>query len=187
MRAICIHEFGAPGVLRMEDIAAPVPGPSDVLIRVIAASVNPIDCKIRSGRMKDALRRPLPVVLGWDAAGIVESVGASVTRFQPGDAVYAYPEFARGGTYAEYVAVDESQVALKPRTISFAAAASLPMTAQAAWTAVISQPDRECWSTEPPVGLVRSRFNLPGNAALTSLPPPLATGLAWSDHWGRTR
>jgi len=138
MKAIRIHEFGGPDVLRWEDVATPTPRPSDVLIRVIAASVNPIDCKIRSGPMKDALRRPLPVILGWDAAGIVESVGAAVTKFGPGDAVYTYPEFARGGAYAEFVAVDESQVALKPRTIPFASAAALPMAAQAAWTAIIS-------------------------------------------------
>jgi NADPH:quinone reductase-like Zn-dependent oxidoreductase len=124
MKAIRIHEFGGPDVLRWEDVATPTPRPSDVLIRVIAASVNPIDCKIRSGPMKDALRRPLPVILGWDAAGIVESVGAAVTKFGPGDAVYTYPEFARGGAYAEFVAVDESQVALKPRTIPFASAAA---------------------------------------------------------------
>jgi NADPH:quinone reductase-like Zn-dependent oxidoreductase len=105
---------------------------------VVAASVNPIDCKIRSGAMKAALRRSPPVVLGWDAAGVVESVGAAVTKFKRGDAVYTYPEFARGGTYAEYLAVDDSQVALKPRTIPYAAAAALPMTAQAAWTAIVS-------------------------------------------------
>ena len=137
MKAIRIHEFGGPEVLRLDDVEMPEYGPSDVLIRVVSASVNPIDCKIRSGPMKGALRRPPPVVIGWDAAGIVESVGAAVTRLKPGDAVYTYPEFSRGGTYAEYVAVDESQVALKPRTISFAAAAALPMTGQAAWTAVI--------------------------------------------------
>lgn len=138
MKAIRIHEFGGPEVLRLDDVEMPETGPSDVLIRVVAASVNPIDCKIRSGPMKGALRRPPPVVIGWDAAGIVESVGAAVTRLKAGDAVYTYPEFSRGGTYAEYVTVDESQVSLKPKTISFAAAAALPMAAQAAWTAVIS-------------------------------------------------
>jgi NADPH:quinone reductase-like Zn-dependent oxidoreductase len=137
MKAIRIHDFGPPEVLRLEDIEPPEAGPSDVLIRVVAASVNPIDCKIRSGAMKGALRRSLPVVLGWDTAGIVESVGAAVTKFKRGFAVYSYPEFSRGGTYAEYVAVDQLQVALKPRTIPFATAAALPMTAQAAWTAVI--------------------------------------------------
>jgi len=137
MKAIRIHEFGEPEVLRLEDVKLPEVGPSDVLIRVVAASVNPIDCKIRSGAMKGALRRRPPVVIGWDAAGIVESVGAAVTRFKTGDAVYTYPEFSRGGTYAEFVAVTESQVALKPRTIPFASAASLPMAAQAAWTAVV--------------------------------------------------
>lgn len=137
MKAIRLHEFGPPNTLRYEDTDPPPIGRSDVLIRVVAASVNPIDCKIRSGAMKGALRRPPPVVIGWDAAGVVESVGEAVTRLQPGDAVYTYPEFARGGTYAEFVAVDEAQVALKPRTIPFSGAAALPMAGQAAWTAVV--------------------------------------------------
>jgi NADPH:quinone reductase-like Zn-dependent oxidoreductase len=136
MKAIRLHEFGSPDTLRYEDIDPPSIGCSDVLIRVVAASVNPIDCKIRSGAMKGALRRPPPVVVGWDAAGVVESVGEAVTRFQPGDAVYTYPEFARGGTYAEFVAVEEAQVAIKPRTIPFSSADSLPMAGQAAWTAI---------------------------------------------------
>ncbi len=137
MKAIRLHEFGSPDALRLEEVPLPLVGSSDVLIRVVAASVNPIDCKIRSGAMKGALRRPLPVVVGWDAAGVIEGMGPSVTRFRRGDAVYCYPEFARGGTYAEFVAVEESQVALKPRTVPFASAAALPMTGQAAWTAVI--------------------------------------------------
>ena len=137
MKAIRLHEFGSPDALRLEEVPLPLVGSSDVLIRVVAASVNPIDCKIRSGAMKGALRRPLPVVVGWDAAGVIEGMGPSVTRFRRGDAVYCYPEFARGGTYAEFVAVEESQVALKPRTVPFASAAALPMTGRAAWTAVI--------------------------------------------------
>jgi NADPH:quinone reductase-like Zn-dependent oxidoreductase len=77
------------------------------------------------------------LTLGWDAAGVVDAVGGSVTAFKPGDEVCFYAEFARGGTYAEYVAVDASQVALKPRTLAFAAAAALPMAGQAAWTALV--------------------------------------------------
>jgi NADPH:quinone reductase-like Zn-dependent oxidoreductase len=138
MKAIRIHEFGTPEVLRLEDVSRPAVGPGDVLIRVVAASFNPIDAKIREGSMKQALGRPLPVILGWDAAGVVEEVGASVAVFRPGDAVYTYPEFKRGGTYAEFVAVDQFQVALKPRTVSFAHAAALPMTAQAAWMAIVT-------------------------------------------------
>ena len=137
-RAIRIHEFGSPAVLRLEEVPHPAVGPGDVLIRVVAASFNPIDAKIREGSMKQAIGRPLPVVLGWDAAGVVEAVGETATAFRPGDAVYSYPKFSRGGTYAEFVAVDESQVAHKPNTVSFAQAAALPMTAQAAWMAIMT-------------------------------------------------
>ena len=136
MKAIRIHEYGDASVLRYEDADKPNVLPNDVLIRVAAASFNPIDAKIRQGFLKDQMPRPLPFVLGWDCAGIVEEVGESVTKFKVGDEVYGYPEFARGGTYAEFVAVDESQIALKPKTLSFAESASLPMTAQAALTSL---------------------------------------------------
>lgn len=138
MKAVRLHEFGGPEVLRVEDVPRPDVGPHDVLIRVIAASFNPIDAKVRDGSMKQAIARPLPIVLGWDAAGIVEEVGADVTGFARGDAVFTYPEFRRGGTYAEFVAVDHTQVAKKPQTVSFADAAALPMTAQAAWMAIVT-------------------------------------------------
>ena len=136
MKAIRIHEYGDASVLRYEDADKPNVLPNDVLIRVVAASFNPIDAKIRQGFLKDQMPRPLPFVLGWDCAGIVEEIGENVTKFNVGDEVYGYPEFARGGTYAEFVAVDESQIALKPKTISFAESASLPMTAQAALTSL---------------------------------------------------
>jgi len=138
MKAVRMHEFGGPEVLRVEDVARPDVGPRDVLIRVIAASFNPIDAKVRDGSMKQAIARPLPIVLGWDAAGVVDELGADVTGFARGDAVFTYPEFRRGGTYAEFVAVDHSQVAKKPHTVSFAHAAALPMTAQAAWMAIVT-------------------------------------------------
>jgi NADPH:quinone reductase-like Zn-dependent oxidoreductase len=138
MKAVRLHEFGGPEVLRVEDVPRPDVGPRDVLIRVIAASFNPIDAKVRDGSMEHAVARPLPIVLGWDAAGIVEEVGADVTGFARGDAVFTYPEFRRGGTYAGFVAVDHTQVAKKPQTVSFARAAALPMTAQAAWMAIVT-------------------------------------------------
>jgi NADPH:quinone reductase-like Zn-dependent oxidoreductase len=138
MRAIVLREFGSPQQLHLEEVPRPAVGTRDILIRVVAASFNPVDAKIREGAMAQALGRPLPVVLGWDAAGIVEDVGLEVATFARGDAVYTYAEFHRGGCYAEFVAVDESQVAPKPRTIGFAHAAALPMAAQAAWMALVT-------------------------------------------------
>ncbi len=134
MKAIRIHEYGDANVLRYEDADKPNILPNDVLIRVIATSFNPVDAKIRQGFMKDNLPKTFPFVLGWDCAGIVEEIGKSVTKFKVGDEVFTMPEFARGGTYAEFVAVDENQVALKPKTISFPESASLPMVAQTALT-----------------------------------------------------
>jgi len=136
MRAIRAHEFGRADVLCLDDIAAPQVGDGDILVRVVASGVNPIEWKIRSGTMARALGRPLPVTFGWECAGIVISVGSSVSTFKTGDAVFAYPEFTRGGTHADQVAIAADQAALKPRTLDFAAAAAVPMTAQAAWTAL---------------------------------------------------
>lgn len=136
MKAIQIHEYGGADVLRYEDAPVPAMRADDVLIRVVAASFNPIDAKIRQGFMQKDMPRPLPFVLGWDCAGIVEEVGANVRKFKTGDEVYSYPEFARGGTYAEFVAVNENQVALKPKTLSLVESAALPMTAQAALLAL---------------------------------------------------
>ena len=137
MKAIRIQSFGGAEQLELVDIPVPACGPADVVVRVIAAGVNPVDWKIRSGQMAAAFPVRTPATLGWDAAGVVTAVGSDVTRFQPGDEVFFFADFARGGTYAEFVAVDASQVAPKPRTVSFAGAAAIPTVAQAAWRAVV--------------------------------------------------
>lgn len=136
MKAMRIHHYGPARSMTLEEIALPHYGPGDVLIRVAASGVNPIDWKIRSGAMAQAMHFPMPLTLGWECAGTVDAIGHWVTGFKPGDCVFTMPEFARGGTYAEYVAVDATQIALMPRTVSFSVAASLPMTAQAAWSAI---------------------------------------------------
>ena len=137
MKAIRIHAYGGPELMQLEDAPVPACGAADLLVRVVAAGINPIDWKFRSGAMAAQMPKSFPITLGSDAAGIVTAVGGSVTGFELGDEVFFYAEFARGGTYAEYVAVDASQVAKKPRTASFATAAALPMAGQAAWTALI--------------------------------------------------
>jgi NADPH:quinone reductase-like Zn-dependent oxidoreductase len=86
--------------------------------------------------MAQAMHFPMPLALGWECAGTVDAVGHSVSTFKPGGSVYALADFGRGGTYAEFVAVDASQVALAPRSVSLSMAAAMPMTAQAAWTAI---------------------------------------------------
>jgi len=137
MKAIRIHAYGDASQMQWEEAPVPACGPNDVLVRVVAAGINPIDWKIRSGAVAQMIPKTFPFTLGSDAAGVVTAVGGAVTAFSPDDDVFFYAEFARGGTYAEYVAVDAAQVALKPRTVSFSTAAALPIPGLAAWTAVI--------------------------------------------------
>ncbi len=136
MKAVRIHIFGDASVLRLEDVPMPVPNNDDLVVRVMASAVNPIEWKIRSGMMKQALGRDLPVTFGWACAGIVEAVGPAVTTFHVGDEICAYPEFTRGGTHADFVLIGETQAALKPSSLSFVQASAVPMTSQAAWTAL---------------------------------------------------
>lgn len=136
MKAIQIHEYGDADVLRYEDAEKPQIQPDDVLIRVAATSFNPVDAKIRAGFMKDQMPKTLPFILGWDCAGTIEEIGANVKNFKAGDEVFAMMDFARGGSYAEYVAVNANQVALKPKSLSFVESAALPMVAQTALLAL---------------------------------------------------
>ena len=141
MKAIRLQAFGAADQLELQDVPVPVAGPRQVLVRVVAAGINPIDWKIRSGAVAGFFPVKPPATLGWDAAGVVASVGAEVDGFKAGDAVFFFADFAHGGTYAEFVAVDASQVALKPRTLSFAGAAAIPAPALAAWRAIVTIAD----------------------------------------------
>ena len=138
IKAARIHAFGNADSVLLEDVPMPRPGADDILVRVVASGVNPIEFKIRQGQMGKALGRPLPVTLGWDCAGVVSAVGAQVTRFKVGDAVFAYPEFTRDGSHAEAVAISAAQAALCPKSLSFEQAAAVPMTAQAAWTTLLT-------------------------------------------------
>jgi NADPH:quinone reductase-like Zn-dependent oxidoreductase len=123
-----IHRFGGPEVLSIEERPAPAVGPRDLLIRVRAASLNPLDFKIRQGTpVRFILGLRFPIALGCDVAGIVEEVGAEVTRFRPGDEVHARLEKSRMGGLAELVAADESVVAPRPRAASMEEAASIPL------------------------------------------------------------
>src|SRR6184192_1782782 len=108
MKAIVIHQYGGPEALKYEDAPRPEPKDNQVLVKVIAAAVNPVDAMIRSGKYAKVFGTTLPLIPGYDIAGIVEKSGAKVTRFKPGDAIYAYPMW--GGGYAEYDLVVETKV-----------------------------------------------------------------------------
>ncbi|UDF32540.1 UNVERIFIED_ORG: zinc-binding alcohol dehydrogenase family protein (plasmid) [Roseateles sp. XES5] len=124
------HPATHPEALQDFDLPVPVPGPRDLLVKVAAAAVNPIDCKLRM-RLKPEPGKPK--ILGFDAAGIVEAVGSAVTSFKPGDAVYYAGSMQRDGSNAEYQLVDERLVGHKPETLDFATAAALPLTCLTAW------------------------------------------------------
>jgi alcohol dehydrogenase len=115
----------------------PEPGPLDLLVRVHAASVNPLDVKIRDGKLKMLLKYKFPLVLGNDLSGVVSRVGPQVTRFKPGDAIYARLDKERIGAFAEFALVREGAAALKPSSVTFEEAASLPLVALTAWQALV--------------------------------------------------
>lgn len=134
MQAVRIHEYGGPEVLRLEEIPQPVPAADEILLKVYASGVNPADWVVREGGMRSFLA--LPLTLGWDAAGVVAAVGADVTAFQVGDAVYGEPNFPGDGSYAEYCTSKASQFAPKPKSLSFTEAAGVPLAGLTAWTAL---------------------------------------------------
>ncbi len=133
MKAIRIHNYGGPEVLQYEDAPRPQPQPGDVLVRVHAAGVNPIDWKVREGHMKDFWPHKFPLILGWDLSGVVEEIGAGVSRFKKGDEVYSVPDVSRDGAYAEHIVVRESELALKPKSLHHIRAAAVPLAALTAW------------------------------------------------------
>ncbi len=137
MKAVRIHQYGGREVLSIDDIPVPDIAPDEVLVRVVAASINPVDWKVREGYLAQMIPHALPLTLGWDVSGVVEQVGAQVTQWQPGDAVFSRPDLARNGTYAEFVAIRASECARKPRTISHVEAASLPLAGITAWEAMM--------------------------------------------------
>lgn len=133
MKAARIHEFGGPEVLHVEEIPRPSPAKDELLIKVFASGVNPVDWKIRNGLRKDKFPAKLPLTLGWDVSGIVEGKGEKVKGFKKGDEVYGRPDMTKNGTYAEYVVVKADQVSLKPKTVDHVNAASIPLAGLAAW------------------------------------------------------
>jgi NADPH:quinone reductase-like Zn-dependent oxidoreductase len=133
MKAIRIHTYGGPEVLHYEDAPRPKPQAGEVLVRVHAAGLNPIDWKVREGHMKDFWPHRFPLILGWDLSGVVEKVGARVSQFKKGDEVYSLPDPTRNGAYADYIVVRESELALKPNSLYHIRAATVPLAALTAW------------------------------------------------------
>jgi NADPH:quinone reductase-like Zn-dependent oxidoreductase len=135
MRAVVAHEYGAPDVLKIEQVQRPEPADDEALVRVIASSVNPADPLTLSGKYAKEFGTHLPLISGYDIAGVVEKTGANVTQLKVGDAVYGYPTF--GGGWADYVKVKEWEVAAKPKSLNFVEAAAVPMGALTAWQSLV--------------------------------------------------
>src|ERR1700736_894428 len=138
MKAIVIHQFGGPEVLKYEDVPRPEPKENELLVRVIAAGVNPVDGGMRSGKYAKYFgpKNP-PFTPGYDIAGVIEKNGSKIDEYKPGDSVYAYLDLDRGGGYAEYVVVTEKEAAPKPKSLTYAEAAAVPVVALTAWQALV--------------------------------------------------
>ncbi|HVV04574.1 MAG TPA: NADP-dependent oxidoreductase [Puia sp.] len=129
MKAIQIHSYGGPEVLKVEEVARPQVSSHDVLIKVYASGVNPLDWKAREGYMKHSL----PFIPGWDVSGVVEETGPAVKNFKKGDEVYSRPDTKGNGSYAEYVVAKDDELGHKPATIDHVTAAAIPLAGLTAW------------------------------------------------------
>lgn len=138
MRAVQVTRFGGPEVLVCADVQRPAPISTEVLVRVVAAGINPVDAKTRRGEGVARWVGSPPFIPGWDVCGVVEAVGYGVTRFQEGDMVYGMPRFPRAaGAYAEYVVAPSRHFARIPERISYVEAAALPLAALTAWQCLV--------------------------------------------------
>jgi NADPH:quinone reductase-like Zn-dependent oxidoreductase len=135
MKAVVAHQYGGPEVLKMEDVPVPQPKENEILVRVIASGVNPADPLILNGKFAKEFGTHLPLILGYDMAGVVVKTGAKVTKLKVGDPVYAY--LLWGGGWAEYCVSNETESAIKPKSLSFVDASAVPLATLTAWQALI--------------------------------------------------
>ncbi|MCJ8206813.1 NADP-dependent oxidoreductase [Pseudomonas sp. RGM2987] len=139
MKAFTIDRYGKKVALQVTEMPEPVLADNDVLVQIHAAGVNPLDLKIRDGEFKMILPYRLPLIMGNDLAGVVVRVGSRVQRFKPGDEVYARPDDNRIGAFAEFIAVKEGSLAMKPKDLTMEQAASIPLVGLTAWQALVEK------------------------------------------------
>ena len=139
MKAFIVDRYGSTDGLRASDMPDPELREDDVLVQIHAAGVNPLDSRIRDGAFKLILPYRLPFILGNDLAGVVVRVGSRVRRFKPGDEVYARPDKDRIGAFAEFISMNEHDVAIKPKELTMEEAASIPLVGLTAWQALIER------------------------------------------------
>ncbi|MFC7713351.1 alcohol dehydrogenase catalytic domain-containing protein [Nonomuraea recticatena] len=171
-----VERYGGEAGVRAGDVPDPRVGTDDVLIRIHAASVNPLDLKTRDGEFKAILPYRVPFILGNDLAGVVVDVGAAVSRFAVGDEVYARPGKDRIGTFADLIAVHQDDVAIKPATLTMQEAASLPLVALTSWQALVER---------APCG--RARRSSSTRAPAAWAPSPSSWPDTWARPWPRPR
>jgi NADPH:quinone reductase-like Zn-dependent oxidoreductase len=147
MKAIVIHTYGGPEVLKYENVTRPEPKEDEILIRVVAASVNPVDVAIRSGKYAEYFHTKLPLIPGMDAAGMVEKTGAKITKFKKGDPVYAFFTLANEGGYAQFVIANKNEASAKPKLLTYEEAAAVPAVASTAWQALVETAKLEAGQT----------------------------------------
>jgi NADPH:quinone reductase-like Zn-dependent oxidoreductase len=140
MKAFVVDQYGKTPI-RAADVPEPPVGDRDVLVRVAAASVNPLDLMVRNGQFKQLLKYKTPFILGHDVAGVVTRIGAEVRDFAVGDEVFARPRDLRIGTFAELIAIDQDDVALKPASLTLPQAAAVPLVALSAWQILVEKAD----------------------------------------------
>lgn len=145
MKAVRMHGFGGPEVLKYEDVEIPKFGTDEVLIRVRAAGVNPVDWKLRDGMGRTMIKPPY--TLGFDVSGVIESVGEKVKDFKKGDEVFVYLPLGKGGGYAEFAVAGAKDVAKKPAKIDHTTAAAVPLAALTAWQALFDKADLKAGQT----------------------------------------
>lgn len=139
MKAFVVSKYGKANSVEAVELPEPELGDGDVLVEVHAASVNPLDLKIRNGELKPLLPYKFPLVLGNDLAGVVIKAGKNVRRFKPGDEVFARPDQDRIGAFAELIAISENDVAKKPDRLDMEQAASVPLVGLTAWQALVGK------------------------------------------------
>jgi NADPH:quinone reductase-like Zn-dependent oxidoreductase len=139
MKAFILDRYGSADCVRAGEVPEPQVRDDDVLVQIHAAGVNALDSKLRNGEFKQVLQYRLPVILGHDLAGVVVRVGSRVRGFSAGDEVYARPADGRIGAFAEFIAVKETDVAIKPKTLTMEEAASIPLVGLTAWQALIER------------------------------------------------
>lgn len=141
VKAIVINQYGGADELQEAQVPDPVPAAHQVVVRLAATSINPIDWKLREGYLKKMFDWSFPIILGWDVAGVITEIGDQVTGWKKGDRVFARPATTPNGSYAEYILVDDDLLAPVPDNLSFEEAASVPLAGLTAWQALFDYAD----------------------------------------------